>query len=112
MTTTLDNTGAIVPLNLRAGTDFLFELGVDDENGVPLDLTAYTVEARLDDGTTVHDLTTTVLLDKISVRIDAALTATLPSLSRYSVIIVSPLPDEIRSSIAYGPVTTDGCFPA
>jgi hypothetical protein len=115
MTTTLDNTGAVIPLNTRAGIDFQFVLGVDDANGKPLDLTGYTVEAKLDDGSTVHDLPATLsapagVLDTISVLIGHDLTATLPSLSRYSVIVESPT--DIRSSIAVGPVTTDGCFPA
>lgn len=107
---TLDNSGAFLSLNTRAGIDLLFQLGVDSPQGQPVDLTGYFVDARLDDGVTVHTLDTTLAFDTISVHIPASLTAVLPATNnRYSVEVVSP--DNIRSSLVYGPVTVEEAFP-
>lgn len=107
--TDLDNRGAYISLNTRAGIDFVFELGVDDAVGDPVDLDGYTVETTLDDGLVKHDLVTVVEADKIRVHITAALTAALPAMARYSVEIVDP--SGIRSSLVYGPVSCDRSYP-
>lgn len=115
MTTVLNNSGASIPLQTTAGVDFVFVLGVDGADGNPLDLTGYTVEARLDDGLVVHDLPATLsaplgVLDSVTVTIGHALTSTLPSISNYSVKVISPT--DVRSQLAYGTVTTDRCSPS
>jgi hypothetical protein len=134
MTTTLDNRGAMISLHTRAGIDFLFELGVDDAAGKPVDLTGYTVEARIDDDDgTLTELDATISGDTIAVHLPAALTAALPSCSRYSVVLVSPVSAvarapaaaagdpstaaaaaniPIRSSLAYGPISCDRNYPS
>lgn len=104
----IDNSGAVFPLRTRAGIDLIFEIGVDDEAGQPMDLTGYTAFAEVNDGTTVHILTTDISGDKISVHLAGALTAILPPMNRYSVEVVSPT--GIRYSLCYGPLTIEGSF--
>lgn len=111
MTTTLDNRGAQVEISTRAGIDVQFDIGVDDAAGAPLDLAGYTVIAELDDGVARHPLPTElVATDTIRVTIDGALTAALPSVSRYSVELQVP-PDGLRASLVYGAVFCDRNYP-
>lgn len=114
MSVTLDNTGAAITLRTRRGLDFQYQLGVDDSNHQPVDLTGYTAIAQLfvrasDGVVTTHDLPTTIAIDVVSVHIPGALSATLPTLSHHSVEVVSP--DSIRTSLAYGPVHVDEVYP-
>jgi hypothetical protein len=109
MTITLDNTGAGLTLRTRRGLDFQYQLGVDDENHQPVDLTGYTAIAQLNDGTIVHDLATAIVGDTVSVHIPSALTATLPAVSHHSVEVVSPA--AIRTSLVFGPVYVDEVYP-
>lgn len=109
---TLDNRGAHISFSTRAGLDVRFDVGVDDPTGAPMDLTGYTVIAMLNDGKAEHALPTSLVgTDTIAVHIEGALTATLPSVSQYSVELQMPGEGGLRASLVYGSVLCDRTYP-